>query len=401
MDKKEFLNRFNNKEEEKKKMMLALMDFKMLIQDEDYEYNYNEDGEVENFLNYKLLGKYDCDKMFGEMFEYENTDTMNSFWTIFKQYIKLAKAQEFELENGEIRKDYIDMYKQQYGNEITSQKLWIIHILNLSKQKNITFCDEIKEFAERTHSIGNFMKVSALFNSSRYSNTLDYFDLTLYCIYKWYETSSDMWLEILLDNNQQAIENAKQWLLKYNFETKKEHTIWEKFIIIEDLQDFVTEDLKPMELFKNHFSNFEKLIEDKEKLSNYFEKSRLLNPQKLEDLLEGVASINDKIIARGKKIIEYELEEMNNKEEVKREYNNLIVTNKTNIEFPIVADVMNWDKFYEMATSDEGMTVKEGFFDIDLLNQKLYEELKSTGMNMSLFRITPMYVTEKILDWKV
>ncbi len=85
MDKKEFLNRFNNKEEEKKKMMLALMDFKMLIQDEDYEYNYNEDGEVENFLNYKLLGKYDCDKMFGEMFEYENTDTMNSFWTIFKQ----------------------------------------------------------------------------------------------------------------------------------------------------------------------------------------------------------------------------------------------------------------------------------------------------------------------------
>lgn len=404
MEKAEFLNQFGDKEKEMRKLMLALIDFKMLIRDDEYEYNSDAEGEVESLLKYKFLRKYDCDKIFGEMFGYEHTDTMNSFWTIFKQYIKFAKAQEFELKNVEIKKDYIEMYKQQYGNEITSQQLWIIHILNLTKQKNITFSEDIKEFAKRTHSIGNFIKVPALFNSNRYANTLDYFDLTLFCIYKWYETSSDIWLEVLLNNNEKGIQNTKEWLLSYNFETKRESTIWQRFIVIEDLQDFVTEDLKPIELFEGHFSNFEKLIMDREKLDNYYEKAKLLNPQNIDDLLKGVTSINEKIISRGKRMVECELENMdNNEENLQREFNNLIVTNKTKVEFPVIADILNYSQFYEMAISEEGITIKGTcYFDIDLLDEELYSDLKTSfDRSLVFFRIDPMYVTDKILDWKV
>ncbi len=391
MNKFEFFKTFDDKDESRKKMKLALVDFKMLINDNDYEYSYEEDKEVENFLKYKFLGKYDCDKIFGEMFDYGNTDTMNSFWTIFKQYIKLAKSNEFDLENGEIKSEYIEMYKQQYNFELTNEQLWIAHILNLLEKKNITFNEDIKEFAEATHRIGNFMKVPTLFNKNRYANTLDYFDITLLCIYKWFETSSDFWLEILLNNDTNAIENAKNWFSRC-------YTSWKIFVIVENLNCFVDENLKPLELFKNHFNNFENLIMNREKLNNYYEKAKLLNPQNVEDLLEGVRNINDKILSRGQEMIEYELKNSN---EVQREFDKLIVTNKTNIEFPIVADVMNWDKFYELATSDEGMTVKESFFDIDLLDKDTYEELKLTGINMSFFRISPMYITEKILEWKV
>lgn len=412
MNKEEFLSKFNDFEDKEK--VLASKDFKSLLNDtEDYKYDYEDENSVANFLNYKFLGKYDCDKIFGEIFGFEYTDTMNSFWTIFKQYIKICVPDEFELENGAIKKDYIDKYKDQYGSELSSQQLWIKHILNLSKSKNIIFHEKISHFSILTHTIGNFIEVTPGFNVGRYSNTLDYWDLTLLCIYKWYQTSSNFWLETLLDNNKEAIENTKKWLLSYDFENTGNLTPWEMFVSLNDLQSFVDEDFEPVELFKNHFNNFEKYIMDKQKFSSYFEKEKLLNPQTKEDLIECVTNINNSIIVRGENIADYEFTHIDDKDDededddqnveiTKTDFDNLIVTDKKDIDFPINADVVSYNQFYTMVTSDDGINVnKELFFDINLLDKELYEELKSSNISISFFRVTPMYVNEKILDWKV
>ena len=93
----------------------------------------------------------------------------------------------------------------------------------------------------------------------------------------------------------------------------------------------------------------------------------------------------------------------NNEENLQREFNNLIVTNKTKVEFPVIADILNYSQFYEMAISEEGITIKGTcYFDIDLLDEELYSDLKTSfDRSLVFFRIDPMYVTDKILDWKV
>lgn len=399
MNKTEFLSQFND--EENKKTLLGTYDFKQLINDEDYEYNFEENGDIENFLNYKFLGKYDCDKIFGNMFGFEYTDTMNSFWTLFKQYIKISMSDEFELENGEIKKEYIDTYKKQYDFELTNQQLWIVHILNLSKQKNIIFNEKLENFALFTHTIGNFIEVPAGFNTNRYTNTLDYFDLTLLCIYKWYETSSDFWLEILLNNDKQAIQNTKEWLLSYNLETSENYTMWENFVGLNVLIGFVDDNLQPIEFFQNHFNNFEKLIMDKQKLSNYYEKAKLLNPQNMTDLVECVDNINRAIVLKSSQQLEYELDKLDSEDtdDTRAEFDKLIVTNKTDVDFPINADIINYDTFYKIAS--DSLAVDELFFDIDLLDKGLYDVITNSIDNVSFFRLTPTYVTKKILDWKI
>ena len=401
MNKTEFLSQFNDEDEEKNETLLGTYDFKQLINDEDYEYNFEEHGDIENFLNYKFLGKYDCDKIFGNMFGLEYTDTMNSFWTLFKQYIKISMSDEFELENGEIKKEFIDTYKKQYNFELTNQQLWIVHILNLSKQKNIIFNEKLECFAHFTHTIGNFIEVPASFNTNRYTNTLDYFDLALLCIYKWYETSSDFWLEILLNNDKQAIQNTKEWLLSYNLETSENYTMWENFVGLNGLVGFVDDNLQPIELFQNHFNNFEKLIMDKQKLSNYYEKAKLLNPQNMTDLVECVENINRAIMVRCSHQAEYELYKFDNEDtdDTRTEFDKLIVTNKTDVDFPINADIINYDTFYKIAS--DSLTVDELFFDIDLLDKGLYDVITDSVDNVSFFRLTPTYVTKKILDWKI
>lgn len=419
MNKSEFLNKYNDEQDlEKRVKLLAVYDFKELIVDENY--TYQSDEYIENFLNYKHLGKYDCDKIFGEMFGYEYTDTMNSFWTIFKQYIKIVKANEFELENKEIKQKYIEEYKNQYGSDLTNQQLWTIHILKFIQERDIKFDEEIETFAFLTHSIGNFLEVPAGFNTNRYANTFDYWDITLLCIYKWCQTRSDFWLKILLNNNEEAINNTKNWILKYDtlelpntvyslFEIKNAgDELWIKFVGINHLQYFINKNCKPFEFFEGHFNNFEKLIMDNSKLSNYKEKEKLLNPQSEKDILSFFENIISPIHERGEGIIELELEENTTNSNIntqENEFDKLIVTDKTNIEFPIIADVMNWNEFYNRTSNDNGININDELFvDIDLLNEELYNMLVNSNVKLSIFRINriaPHYIQQKILDWKV
>ena len=405
MNKLEFIDSLHSEEE------LANYDFKNVIIDTDY--NYNDENNIENFLNYKILGKYDCDKIYGEIFGIENTDTLNSYWTLFKKYAQLNLSNELDLENGNIKNTYLDKYKEQYGSDLSSSQLWCLHINNMIKEKNISIDEDFVDFAKLTHTIGNFMEVPKGFNVNRYTNTFDYMDLTLLCIYKWYETGSDFWLEVLLNDNREAIENTKEWLLKYDTDTHKEFSAWQKFIILEDLTDYVNSDYKPKELFTNHFNNFEILINNKSKFENYYEKEKLLNPQNIFDLSLCVERINNIIKDRGVQKAKNELEEIKNElekiknesvKDINKEFDSIIVTSKTGVNFPIVADILTYSQFYQIATSEQGLTIKGTcYFDIDLLDEELYKDLKDSFIEdkVAFFRVNPMWVTDKILEWNM
>lgn len=292
---------------EKTTKEMTFYDFKSFIEDEDIA---DEEDKIISFLNYKYIGKYDCDKIYGELFNYECTDTINSFWTIFKKYIKTCLSNEFELENGEIPKEIQKKYKSKYGDELSYQKQWCLYLLELYKSKKIEIQEDIKSLAELTHTIGNFIEVPKCFNVNRYNNTFDYWDITLLCIYKWFNTKSDYWLKVLLDNNDKAITNTKLSLEEYEeFASKRDdYNAWEAFILYNGLKCCVDENKKPIELFDNHFKNFEELIKNENNLYNYDIKEKLLNPQTEETIIQCVINMCNLIYNRGLDISEYEIE---------------------------------------------------------------------------------------------
>ena len=313
-NKKDFIEQFDNLES------LAIFDFKRLI--DDINYTYDENNNIKNFLNYRFLEKYDCDKIYGKIFGYDRTDTLNSYWTIFKKYIQVVLNNEFDLENNELKKQYIDKYKKEYSFDLSSKKIWCIHLINMIKENNISFDKELTDFSKLVHTIGNFIGVPKGFNVNRYANTFDYMDLTLLCIYNWYITNSDFWLELLLNNNREAIQNTKEWLSSY--------TYWLDFVVQNNLVSYVNDendDYKPKEFFHNHFNNFEILINNKQSRANYKEKERLLNPQTKIDILTCVKNINKVIEKRGAKMADDELNknEQENYENKKNDFDNIIV----------------------------------------------------------------------------
>lgn len=395
MNKSEFLKQFDNVDD------LALFDFKTLIKDDNYNYETNQ--AINNFLNYRFLGNYDCDKIYGNIFGYDRTDTLNSYWTIFKKYVQVVLNDEFDLENNEIKKQYIDKYKKEYSFDLSSKKTWCIHLINKIEENNISFDKELIDFAKLVHTIGNFISVPKGFNVNRYTNTFDYMDLTLLCIYKWYITNSDFWLKLLLNNNKEAIQNTKEWLSSY--------TYWLDFVVQNNLVSYVNDendDYKPKEIFNNHFNNFEILINNEQILKNYNEKEKLLNPQTKSELLECIKNINDFICKRGYSIAEKELSNINTENEesenIISDFNNVIVTNKSDVNFPIVADILTFPQFFKLATSDEGIGITGTcYVDIDLLiDKELYENFKDTlGEKFVIFRVKPIWINDKILEWNI
>lgn len=292
--------------------VMTLCDFKNFIEDETFD--KDEEDKIISFLNYKYIGGYDCDKIYGEIFKCEYTDTINSFWTIFKKYIKTCLSNEFELENGEIPKEIQKKYKNKYGDELSYQKQWCLYLLELYKSKKIDIHEDIITLAEMTHTIGNFIEVPKYFNANRYNNTFDYWDITLLCIYKWFNTKSDYWLKILLGNNEKAMTNTKLFLEEYQeiADKRDDCSAWEAFIILNDLMCYVDENKKPIELFDNHFKNFEELIKDESNLYNYEKKEKLLNPQTEEYIIQCVINMSNLIYSRGLEISEYEIEKFLN-----------------------------------------------------------------------------------------
>lgn len=95
------------------------------------------------------------------------------------------------------------------------------------------------DFIKYNHTLGNFIPVpfesgGGSFNVSRYKPTNDFWDLTLYYIYCWYEKNED--LDKLLEKNSKNVERCIKWLRVFGS--------WDQFVERNFLQPFVLE-LKP------------------------------------------------------------------------------------------------------------------------------------------------------------
>lgn len=238
-DFKRFYNRgyskLKERIEKKPELIADITDFKI----QDLKYKDGKGEEIKNFLRYRLINEInggtiiDCDNMaitkemlsvflkkqlipiknasikdnssrvftINESIELE-TDTMNSFWTLFKKFI-----------DDYICSDLTIRYINYYGKK--SAKLrdyWLLSNFDaifsderLNKIEyefpGITECyTEFRKFALLTHSIGNFTLVPRGYNTKRYAITKDCWDLSLIDlqrkvdIYKWYSEHINVFL---------------------------------------------------------------------------------------------------------------------------------------------------------------------------------------------------------------
>ena len=216
-------------------------------------------GNIKNWLRYRILNNlgttYDCDcnhnifNMYNRILGTKNkqknvnrerdfkvanylleTDTMNSFATIFNQFMrdivfKDAKNQFIDQLNDNNTLDsttissvneatkwdelYAIWYKIKYGISIPggneSQKPYrdyyflknIDYWYNNPSEETSTCFDEFNKFAQYTHCLANMILVPKGFNfSGRASATYDYWDLSLELLksYQWYCNNLDKFL---------------------------------------------------------------------------------------------------------------------------------------------------------------------------------------------------------------
>lgn len=277
----------------------------------------DENHQIIKFLKYKIHKGSDCDSsilatdLYKQLWEVDieknpmvQGDTMNSFWTTYKFSLKLliGKLANEDIDNA-AHKDLICKFKDLFlaekdesNEEIEKQKLnnaqIKILIGNYEKIEKlleerfkddeciIRILENLKEFAALTHTIGNFTLVPRGYNVGRYSSTRDYWDLTLES------------LKVFLGNN--AFEEIVH---RYHFE------------------DYVVKnetDIRVNPLFSGH--SFENILSNEK---YYFlsqsqsENSTILNDlleslfeQKCKDLDECLVSINERIVSRGKKLVD-------------------------------------------------------------------------------------------------
>lgn len=278
----------------------------------DYKQDYfNEENLVERFLNYKLSApakSIDCDAlepvvdMYLEIYpfleygvkiavkkgkkylinknqHFFTGETMNSAWTIFKKNLQLSPGYWNNCENSGI--------SGSLSSNVNLKKL----IDNLEKFSFGGNYDHISTFCHLTHTVGNFLPVPKSFNSGRSLKTEDYWDLTLYNLYKWYETRSEENLNNFLTNNAD-LSNIKQWLNQFES--------WSDFVKSNYLELYLEDsnntNSKPKEFWKGHFERYEKYLE------NEYKKMMALSPQSLEEITCFLTNVNAIILQRGKRL---------------------------------------------------------------------------------------------------
>lgn len=142
---------------------------------------------------------------------------------------------------------------------------------------------EIEDYAKWVHTIGNFIptphyyngKNSGNVNSARYSSTKDFWDITLYWIYEWYQhqkkgdKKDKDFLKALLGKNKNVIVPGEYWLQRFDS--------WDSFVEQNYMQDFVTGSEnekgkfgKPIEFWPGHFAGV--LPKTKEQCQEFLEK---------------------------------------------------------------------------------------------------------------------------------
>lgn len=191
----------------------------------------------------KLISRNEYSFTFDEENEYRG-DTMNSWVTTVSIYFGVGNKWRKFLDNTYFDKKYLP--------------------------------ECITEFMNVVYTIGNFCPVPAGVNGARgMSQSHDYWDLALLCIYNYYMKNDCKYtLEWLLDNKKRGlearIERCKTWLDGLD----KSSGDWNHFVEQNFLQDFVNRKddgsySLPKELWKGHFSG-KVLPGENEEFSEFF-----------------------------------------------------------------------------------------------------------------------------------
>ncbi|MFU9915825.1 hypothetical protein [Fannyhessea vaginae] len=123
----------------------------------------------------------------------------------------------------------------------------------------------MEDFAKLAHSKGNLIPVPLCFNSERsgaYADS-DYWDIVMYCIFKWCHSYDDKYLFELLnrynknDHIDESVLRFKKWMDNFN-------NNWQEFVRLNYLDAFVDKHSNywyPKEFWKNHFAFNRKINE--------------------------------------------------------------------------------------------------------------------------------------------
>lgn len=212
----------------------------------------------------------------------EIVDIDVSEWAI-NQYLKKysylkngkCKQQDKQEHKFEIVKDGI-VYRgdtmTSFGNFIRRYFILVEGLKNIGKVR----CAEkiiagsklpkrMEDFAKLAHSEGNLIPVPLCFNSERsgaYADS-DYWDIVMYCIFKWCHSYDDKYLFELLnryngnDHMAESVFRFKKWMDNFN-------NNWKEFVRLNYLGAFVDQQSNswyPKEFWTNHFAFNRKIDE--------------------------------------------------------------------------------------------------------------------------------------------
>lgn len=191
-----------------------------------------------------------------KIFEYRG-DTINSYATTIQEYIRTYQH------NGNETKNFIELTsnekwgtRTQYDYFYKKNNHWSACVLDKYDYFKAILPTEAKGFIRLNHTIGNFIPCPVGCNSPRgFKNPKinDYWDLTLYYIYKWYKIKKDEFIEFIVKKSKNEVETYKKWL--------EEFKCWDIFVEKNYMQDFVNYDSEtrkygmPKELWKGHFDS--------------------------------------------------------------------------------------------------------------------------------------------------
>ena len=287
--------------------------------DYDFKLQFKElqqGNPVLRLLEYRLMkGNVDCDvseltmTVFQNKFEYLSNhklkpttkpnlyrlelqsgaevrgDTMTSFHTSFKEYLKLFHSDLLD-EKGQIP-------RAEWLNASAETHDWTRYAKKLIGMDKLDLIPEMQRFIEVYHTIGNLTPVPENFNVERSNfGRYDYWDLTLLAIYHWYCKSSQLYIDDvelsgrdllykMFRGNKTSIQKTEQWLVQF--------PTWNEFVVKNYFQDFVSKDdqsnySEPIMFWEGH--SFDRPI-----------------PELKEDMLLFLSNVTKMITARGKKIL--------------------------------------------------------------------------------------------------
>lgn len=132
-----------------------------------------------------------------------------------------------------------------------------------------------EDFLGAAYTIGNFIPVPVDCNSPRgFNNHVieDYWDLTLWNIYQWYQSMDDEHLFKIV-KTQANVKLYKKWLVSFGS--------WDQFVVANYMQDFVNKATqkdkgvfgKPKELWAGHLEEGASVLPEPKQFDEFFKKA--------------------------------------------------------------------------------------------------------------------------------